>query len=73
VPVPASRIYWLDRPPVDTIARRALARAFDESALYDDAVRSASHPRAGMRSAARLARHRRSVDGARLPSRRHGA
>jgi hypothetical protein len=31
VPVPATRIYWLDRPPVDSASRRALLRAFDES------------------------------------------
>ena len=42
VPVPVLRIYWLDQPPVDSVARRALSRAFDESALYDEAVRSAS-------------------------------
>jgi hypothetical protein len=42
VPVPALRIYWLDEPPIDSVARRALTRAFDESALYDEAVRSAS-------------------------------
>lgn len=63
VPVPTLRIYWLDDPPVDSTTRRALARAFDESALYDDAVRSAA------------LRHRRSRDVIRLvrdgrPSRR---
>jgi hypothetical protein len=58
VPVPASRIYWLDRPPVDTATRRALARAFDESALYDDEVRTASAPRAGARPVSRLVRNR---------------
>jgi hypothetical protein len=42
VPVPAMRILWLDQPPIDSAARRALSRAFDESALYDEAVRSAS-------------------------------
>ena len=73
VPVPASRIYWLDRPPVDTLVRRALARAFDESALYDDAVRSASHRRPGARLAVRLARQRRAVGHAAPPSSRHGA
>jgi hypothetical protein len=43
LPAPALRIFWLDRPAVDSTARRALARAFDESALYDDAARTASH------------------------------
>jgi hypothetical protein len=42
VPAPALRVFWLDQPPIDTVARRALARAFDESVLYDEAVRSAS-------------------------------
>jgi hypothetical protein len=43
VPAPARRIFWLDDPPVDSTTRRALARAFDESVLYDESVRSASH------------------------------
>jgi hypothetical protein len=43
VPTPASRILWLDRPPVDSTIRRALDRAFEESSLYDDAVRTASY------------------------------
>jgi hypothetical protein len=42
VPAPAQRVFWLDQPPVDSIARRALSRAFDESGLYDESVRSAS-------------------------------
>jgi hypothetical protein len=42
VPAPASRILWLDYPPVDSASRRALDRAFQESSLYDDAVRTAS-------------------------------
>ncbi len=71
VPVPASRIYWLDHPPVDSTTRRALARAFDESALYDDAVRSASRRRDDARPAVRFARRARV--GAIPPSLRHGA
>ena len=43
VPVPSKRIYWLDRPAVDSVTRRALRRAFDESALYDEEVRAASY------------------------------
>jgi hypothetical protein len=43
VPPPASRILWLDHPPVDSTLRRALDRAFEESSLYDDAVRTASY------------------------------
>lgn len=45
VPSPAMRILWLDRPPIDSTARRALDRAFEESSLYDDAVRTAALPR----------------------------
>jgi hypothetical protein len=36
------RIYWLDNPQFDTAQRRALIRAFDEAALYDNAARTAS-------------------------------
>jgi hypothetical protein len=42
VPAPAARIFWLDTPALDSTSRVALARAFDESSLYDDAVRTAS-------------------------------
>lgn len=67
VPAPARRILWLDRPPLDSASRRALSRAFEESSLYDDAVREASYrvrpprraPRhllAGRRQAPRVAR-----------------
>jgi hypothetical protein len=46
---PVRQLYWLDDPPLDSASRRALARAFDESALYSDeartvAWRGASHP-----------------------------
>jgi hypothetical protein len=43
VPGPATRIFWLDRPAIDSTARHALARAFEESSLYDEAVRTASY------------------------------
>ena len=56
-PVPSKRIYWLDRPAVDSVARRALGRAFDESALYDDEVRAASYRRPRPPAARRLAPH----------------
>jgi hypothetical protein len=42
VPSPATRVLWLDRPPLDSASRRALDRAFDESSLYDETVRTAS-------------------------------
>jgi len=40
VPAPARRILWLDRPPLDSVSRRALDRAFQESSLYDETVRA---------------------------------
>lgn len=42
VPAPATRIIWLDQPPIDAASRRALDRAFNESVLYDDAARAVS-------------------------------
>lgn len=33
------RIYWLDVPPVDAVTRRALARAFNDAAAYDESVK----------------------------------
>lgn len=42
VPSPVSRILWLDHPGVDSLQLHALERAFQESSLYDDAVRTAS-------------------------------
>jgi hypothetical protein len=55
----------LDRPPIDSLTRRALARAFDESTLYDETAvsvrwtpprdRSSRHARA--RAAARTSTH----------------
>ena len=57
VPVPSTRIYWLDRPAVDSVTRRALDRAFDESALYDDDVRAASFRRTDRPRGRRSGRH----------------
>jgi hypothetical protein len=73
VPVPSTRIYWLDRPPVDSVARRALDRAFDESALYDDEVRTASFHRSGPRTGGRFARRRHPALRASPSSHRHRA
>jgi hypothetical protein len=60
VAVPALRVFWLDRPPVDSTSRRALRRAFDESSLYDEAARSAALPArpAAPRLGLARARHR---------------
>jgi hypothetical protein len=65
VPGPANRIFWLDAPSIDTASRHALARAFDESTLYDEAVRTASLRTRGTRPAARHGRRHH-----RLPTRR---
>jgi hypothetical protein len=42
VHTPLRHIFWLDRPPVDSTTRRALDRAFNDAALYDENVRAAS-------------------------------
>ena len=39
VPPPVQRIEWLDAPPIDSMTRQALRRAFDEAVLYDPSVR----------------------------------
>jgi hypothetical protein len=59
VPAPTHRIFWLDDPPVDSLARRALSRAFDESALYDESVRSASRRARTVPGVVRLVRRAR--------------
>ena len=47
---PVHRIYWLDAPAIDEVQRGALTRAFDDAALYDDAVRTAdARPRSSFR------------------------
>jgi len=33
------RIYWLDNPPIDSATRRALVRAFNSAAAYDETVK----------------------------------
>jgi hypothetical protein len=58
VPAPARRVFWLDQPAIDTVARRALARAFDESVLYDESVRTASLRSRSSRAPHRLVRAR---------------
>jgi hypothetical protein len=42
VSAPVHQIFPLDRPPIDSVARRALARAFNESTLYDERAVTAS-------------------------------
>jgi len=58
VPAPALRIFWLDKPKADSAARRALARAFDESALYDETARTASWRGRPAHPIVRLVHHR---------------
>jgi len=45
LPTPARRVFRLDSPRFDSTARRALARAFDESTLYSETARTVSGPR----------------------------
>jgi hypothetical protein len=42
VHVPLRHIFWLDRPRVDSITRRALQHAFDQASLYDEDARVAT-------------------------------
>ncbi|HEV7702956.1 MAG TPA: hypothetical protein VGO46_01640 [Gemmatimonadaceae bacterium] len=42
LPALPRRIFWVDSASTDGATRRALARAFDEAALYSDEVRAAS-------------------------------
>ena len=45
VPAPVRQLVPLDRPPIAAEVRRALARAFNESALYgEEATSAAYHP-----------------------------
>ena len=52
------RIYWLDNPPIDSATRRALVRAFNSAAAYDETVKYVRyvHP-ARPASRARAVRH----------------
>ena len=47
LPTPARRVYRLDVAQVDSSARRALARAFDESTLYSGTARTVRGPARG--------------------------
>ena len=44
LPTPAHRVYRLDAPGVDSTARHAPARAFDESTLYSGSARTVRGP-----------------------------
>ena len=54
---PVRRIYWLNRPATDSTTIRALARAFDEAALYSEDARTAmTEPTTDARLASRTGR-----------------
>lgn len=40
VAAPVLHVFWLDRPPLDSATRRALARAFDAASAYDESTRT---------------------------------
>jgi len=40
VAAPVLHVFWLDHPPLDSVTRRALNRAFDEAAKYDETTRT---------------------------------
>jgi hypothetical protein len=46
LPARIGQIYWLDQPPLDSVSRHGLARAFDEAVFYSDDARSAARPAA---------------------------
>jgi hypothetical protein len=52
------RVYWLDDPPIDPSARRALVRAFNSAAAYDETVKYVRYVHPARRAvAARAIRH----------------
>jgi hypothetical protein len=40
VDAPILHVFWLDKPPMDSLQRLALSRAFDEASLYDETTRT---------------------------------
>ncbi|HEY7861989.1 MAG TPA: hypothetical protein VIB98_11110, partial [Gemmatimonadaceae bacterium] len=76
LPALPRRIFWVDSASADSATRRALARAFDEAALYSDDVRAASahtaSPRLGrIRLAADAESHLRALPRRDHPTRSH--
>ncbi len=51
------RVYWLDQPHVDSAARRALIRAFNSAASYDESVKYAKFTRPTTAAATHTRRH----------------
>jgi hypothetical protein len=68
VPAPVLRVMWLDDSTVAPGTREALARAFNDAALYSEDARVVSAPRRGSRTPTwRLVTHEREI--ARTPRR----
>ena len=44
---PATHVYWLDRPALDSVTRRALSKAFHDASSYGEETRVASRDRSG--------------------------
>ena len=59
--LPVHRIHWLDSPPIDSVTRQGLARAFDESVFYSEDARSVRHERRRAEAALIQVAHRRSL------------
>jgi hypothetical protein len=51
------RVYWLDQPRIGAAARRALIRAFNSAASYDEAVKYVKFVRPSATASAHVARH----------------
>ena len=68
VAAPVLHVFWLDRPALDSATRRALSRAFDEAAQYDEATRTVVDTHRRSSSPVRFAAWR---SGARHSIRRH--
>ena len=45
VAAPILHVFWLDKPAIDSVQRRALSRAFDEASLYDETTRTVGNSR----------------------------
>jgi hypothetical protein len=65
VAAPVLHVFWLDRPALDSTTRRALSRAFDAAAQYDEATRTVvdmrRHSASPVRFAASRSSSRRSI------------
>ena len=55
VAAPILHLFWLDRPPLDSAQRKALARAFNDASLYDESTRTVRGQRSRRAGAMRFA------------------